>query len=133
MLCISYDSEMLDRYTKPTSKNYCSSDEGRLLRRLASPLSWLESCKHTAKITADGQSARTFCVCVRGNNSPPQQVAVVCIRHSKRETGRPMTADISRCYDTYIKQSGVYRPFSHHSHSTLSFIPDVHVVKISVY
>ena len=48
----------------------------------------------TKKTTADGQLARTFCSCVRGNNSPHQQVAVVCIRHSKRETRRPKTAAI---------------------------------------
>ena len=40
----------------------------------------------------------------------------------------------SSCYITYMKQSSICRPFSHHSHSPLSFIPDGHVVvKISVY
>ena len=32
--------------------------------------------------------------CMRWNNSPYQQVAVVCIHHSKREIGRPRMADI---------------------------------------
>ena len=50
--------------------------------------------EHTAKTTANRLLARMFCACVRGNNSPYQQVAEVCIRHSKRDTGRPRTADI---------------------------------------
>ena len=51
--------------------------------------------EHTTKTTADGQLACTFCACARGNNSPHQQVAVVCIRHSKRETRRQrMAVDI---------------------------------------
>ena len=44
--------------------------------------------EHTAKTSADGQEARTHCACVSGNNSPYQQAAVVCIRHSKEATGR---------------------------------------------
>ena len=50
--------------------------------------------EHTEKTTANGQLACTFCDCARGNNFPFQQAAIVCIRHSKRETGRPRTADI---------------------------------------
>ncbi len=35
-----------------------------------------------------------FSTYMRGNNSPYQQVAVVCIHHSKRKTERAWTADI---------------------------------------
>ena len=42
--------------------------------------------EHTAKTSADGQEARMNCACVSGNNSPYQQTAVVCIRHSKEAT-----------------------------------------------
>ncbi len=41
--------------------------------------------EHTSKTTCKGQLACTFCACVRGNNSPYQQGAVVCIFHSKME------------------------------------------------
>ncbi len=42
--------------------------------------------EHTTKTTANGQLAFTFCTCMRWDNSPDQQVAVVCIHYSKRET-----------------------------------------------
>ncbi len=41
--------------------------------------------EHTSKITCKGQLACMFCACVRWNNSPYQQGAVVCICHSKRK------------------------------------------------
>lgn len=41
--------------------------------------------EHTAKSTANGQLAQKCCRCLRGNNSPEQQVAVVCIQYSKKK------------------------------------------------
>ncbi len=43
-------------------------------------------CLNTAKITANGQLAPTFCACMKGKNFPDQQVADVCIHCLKRET-----------------------------------------------
>lgn len=43
--------------------------------------------EHIAEISANGQLAHTLCTCVKGNNSPYQQAAVVSIRHSKRQPG----------------------------------------------
>lgn len=37
----------------------------------------------THHMTVNRQIAHTFCTCVKGNNSPNQQMAVVCICHSK--------------------------------------------------
>ena len=71
-----------------TTKADCSVASRRLC------LGQKVALEHNAKTTANGQLARTFCACVRGNNSPYQQVAVVCICYSKRDTGRPRTADI---------------------------------------
>lgn len=45
---------------------------------LISPLFWPQSCNHgknTTKPAAGGREARTFCTCLRRNNSPDQQVA----------------------------------------------------------
>ncbi len=49
---------------------------------------------NTPKTTANEQLAHTFWTCVRGNNSPYQPVAVVCICHLKRETGIARTVVI---------------------------------------
>ncbi len=55
--------------------------------------------EHATKTTANEQLAHTLRTCVRGNNSPYQPVAVVCICHLKRETGiaRTVVACISFC------------------------------------
>lgn len=50
--------------------------------------------EHTVNTTSTDQLACIFCTCIRWNNSPNQQVAVACIHHSKRDTGRPRTADM---------------------------------------
>ncbi len=50
--------------------------------------------EHATKTTANEQLAHTFWTCVRGNNSPYQPVAVVCICHLKRETGIARTVVI---------------------------------------
>lgn len=47
---------------------------------LISPLFWPQSCNHgknATKPAAGGREARTFCTCLRRNNSPDQQVAVL--------------------------------------------------------
>lgn len=49
------------------------------------------SLEQVAKTTANGQLAFMFCICMRENNSPYQQVTVVC--HSKSETERARTGD----------------------------------------
>ncbi len=43
--------------------------------------------EHTAK------TACRFCACMRGNNSPCQQMAIVCVCLLKRESRSPMTED----------------------------------------
>lgn len=42
----------------------------------------------TANSAADSQIASKFCACVKGNTSPCNQVAVVCVCHFKWETRR---------------------------------------------
>lgn len=42
----------------------------------------------TTKTTANGQLANKFCGCLRVNTSWYPQVEVICICHSKRETGK---------------------------------------------
>ena len=67
--------------------------KAQTLCRLTSSLSWPKSCTRTHS-KYYSQLPCTSYACVRGNNSPYQQAAVVCISHSKREIGRPRTADI---------------------------------------
>lgn len=63
----------------------------RLLRRLRSPVSLPKSCTHHDYSQLPTNS---FCACLRGNTFSYHQVAVVCMCHSERETGRLGTAVI---------------------------------------
>ena len=74
----------------PIRHQRTSGDEGRL----ASPVSWRKLCTWTHHKDYSQRPTRKFCTCVRGNTSPYQQVAVVYIHHSKRDTRRPMAVDI---------------------------------------
>lgn len=51
------------------------------------------SPENTSKTTANSQLAHAHCACLRITNSSYQQVAVVCICHSVRESRRPRTVD----------------------------------------
>ena len=75
-----------------------------------SPRKPLSSPKICTKTTAVSQLAHLFCICVRGNNSPHQQAAVVSSHHSKRETGKLRTADIQ----TAVPDKAA---FAYHSHT----------------
>lgn len=64
------------------------------------------------KTTADGQLARTFCACVRGNKSRYHEVAVFCKCHSKEKNQTAVECRYTnRCYHK--------SEFTHHFPTTL--------------
>ncbi len=78
------------------SQQRTNAEENRLWSHLTlSPITCVGAKKfaleHTGQTTADSQQACIFCACM---TLPYQQVAVVCIWHSNKETRRARTVDI---------------------------------------
>ena len=71
--------------------------------------------------TANGQLPRMFCTSMRWNYSSHQQVAVVCIRHSKKETRRPRTADIQAVVMILTWNKALFADHFHTTHHLASF------------